>query len=283
MYCTLRDAFQMAISTCNRSYPATNEAGFIPRGPAIRPMWGRDCVARVGEALSQQHNFQGEVSTKPCHVFQRDSPGYCKPLSLPSLLHQITNCRPSRHSLHLQRDLFSQHTYVNNAIRLCAVRAAGTLTKCSCVACLVRSPRGSCKQLLPAQAQASSHSLDRRTSKLDCGVPTKPRAIRAKRSYRAVADSRAAVGAAAVAEAPRVDLVPKPVTSVLHDLTRFHGLPSLGTAHFCLPEFASCFNTLNFGCLSGTTSDYHEAERCFTSLLGAEDLDVQLRYPSIAK
>ena len=86
-----------------------------------------------------------------------------------------------------------------------------------------------------SQAQASCHTLDRRTSNLTFGVPSRLRATRAKRYQAAVADSRAAVGAAAVAEAPRVDLVPKPVTSVLHDLTRFHGLPSLGRHIFAFP------------------------------------------------
>ncbi|KAL3133370.1 hypothetical protein ABBQ38_007241 [Trebouxia sp. C0009 RCD-2024] len=101
--------------------------------------------------------------------------------------------------------------------------------------------------------QASCHTLGRKLSQLDISVPSRPAAARVNRSCRALADG-AAVHAAAVAERPRVDLVPKPVTSVLQDLTRFHGLPSLSS-----------------------TNEFHEAERCFTTLLGAQNLDVQLR------
>lgn len=63
--------------------------------------------------------------------------------------------------------------------------------------------------------------------------------------------------AAAVATAPSTNLVPKPVTSVLSDLAPFKGLPSLGTS-----------------------TDFSEAERCFTRLLQAENLDAQLRSDS---
>lgn len=76
--------------------------------------------------------------------------------------------------------------------------------------------------------QASCHSLGRKGSKLDVGVPSWPRAARLKKPCKTLADAGAIVNAAAVAEAPRVDLIPKPVTSVLQDLSRFHGLPSLG-------------------------------------------------------
>lgn len=69
-----------------------------------------------------------------------------------------------------------------------------------------------------------------------------------------LASQNSAVKAAAVIAAPSTDLVPKPVTSVLHDLAPFKGLPSLGTS-----------------------TDFSEAETCFTMLLGADDLDAQLR------
>lgn len=44
-----------------------------------------------------------------------------------------------------------------------------------------------------------------------------------------MAVSQPAANSAAVAAAPTVDMVPKPMTSVLQDLTSFKGLPSLGT------------------------------------------------------
>ena len=48
--------------------------------------------------------------------------------------------------------------------------------------------------------------------------------------------------AAAVAT-PSTDLIPKPVTSVLNDLTPFKGLPSVGEAHAsCQPSFTECKN-----------------------------------------
>lgn len=74
------------------------------------------------------------------------------------------------------------------------------------------------------------------------------------RSTVTLASQTANIKAAAVTAGPSTELVPKPVTSVLHDFARFQGLPSIGTS-----------------------TDFSEAERCFTRLLGAEDLDAQLR------
>ena len=127
-----------------------------------------------------------------------------------------------------------------NAICFCTRWAAGNLAARHRVdASFVQ--RATLQQVssLP-QAQTLCHTLDTRSSKLGCSVPSRPRAARTKRSHGAVADSSVAVGAAAVAEAPRVNLVPKPVTSVLHDLTRFHGLPSLGKHLFAFSHVPAC-------------------------------------------
>lgn len=85
-------------------------------------------------------------------------------------------------------------------------------------------------------------------------LSSRHRHLQPKRQSVTSASQGANVNVAAVVAAPSTELVPKPVTSVLHDLARFQGLPSLGT-----------------------TTDFSEAERCFTRLLGAEDLDAQLR------
>lgn len=126
------------------------------------------------------------------------------------------------------------------------------------------------------QAQASCYTVGRKTAKFNLSGAASPRAARIKRSSGARAESGATVKAAAVAEPPRVDLVPKPVTSVLHDLTRFHGLPSLGKQSSALqPPTLSCARSHSL--FAGTTSDFHEAERCFTTLLGVQDLGLHLR------
>ena len=59
-------------------------------------------------------------------------------------------------------------------------------------------------------------------------LPSRCREARRQLNTAILAQGKAAVSAAAVAEAPRVNLVPKPVTSVLNDLAPFLQLPSLG-------------------------------------------------------
>ena len=63
------------------------------------------------------------------------------------------------------------------------------------------------------------------------GLPTRRHKLRSNNVT--LASQISGVNAAAVTAPPSTELIPKPVTSVLHDLSAFQGLPSLGKAR-CL-------------------------------------------------
>lgn len=107
---------------------------------------------------------------------------------------------------------------------------------------------------LPAQFASDLHSCPRIRPVLSGHAR---RQTRRQQKSLVLAVSQPAAKSAAVASAPTVDMVPKPMTSVLQDLTSFKGLPSLGI-----------------------TRDYSQAEQCFTRLLQAKDLDAELRSDS---
>lgn len=108
-------------------------------------MWGRDCVCTCWTALSQQHTFSRRSLNEACHVLQSatvlDTTNFCHHHPCTSNHELQTLATYQTLPLHLDVIVAAafNRTYANNAIRLCAVRAAGTFARCiraaaSCVA-----------------------------------------------------------------------------------------------------------------------------------------------------
>lgn len=139
MYCASKTRSQWRTSRATEAILCARPRGLIQ--PITRhitghiiPMWGPDCVARVDQHYHSNTPFKAKSERSLPRIASPtvlDTSHFCRN-------HPCTSSHDSRHTSlpHLQLDrcsCVSAHQ-ANNAIRFCAVRAAGALARCICVA-----------------------------------------------------------------------------------------------------------------------------------------------------